>query len=104
MALMQITIIPLGTQTPSVGDYVADVASYLQQHGIEHQVQDMGTVLHGDAAELLRLAVEIHRLPFARGVQRVVTHITLDERRDLERGIGDKPRAVQARLTGEGAR
>jgi uncharacterized protein (TIGR00106 family) len=84
MALMQITLIPLGTQTPSVGDYVADVARYLRQHGIAHQVQDMGTVLHGDSAELLRLAAELHRLPFARGVQRVITQITLDERRDLE--------------------
>jgi len=101
MALMQITIIPLGTATPSVGEYVAEVEHYLRQQGIEHQLQDMGTVLHGAPAELFRLAAEIHNLPFARGVQRVVTHITVDDRRDVRQALGDKPLSVLKRLAGE---
>ena len=101
MALMQITIIPLGTASPSVGEYVAEVENYLRHRGIEHQLQDMGTLLHGEAATLFRLAAEIHNLPFARGVQRVVTQITIDDRRDTERGLGDKQRAVLQRLDRE---
>ena len=101
MALMQITIIPLGTATPSVGEHVAEVEHYLRQQGIEHQLQDMGTVLHGEPAELFRLAAAIHDLPFTRGVQRVVTHITIDDRRDVRQGLGDKQRAVFHRLAQE---
>lgn len=98
MALMQITIIPLGTATPSVGKYVADVERYLQEQGIDHQLQDMGTVVHGESEELFRLAAEIHNLVFGKGVQRVVTHITIDDRRDVQQGLGDKQRAVLRRL------
>ena len=101
MALMQITIIPLGTATPSVGEYVADVERYLREHGIDHQLQDMGTVVHGAPETLFRLAAEIHNLAFGKGVQRVVTHITVDDRRDVSRGIGDKQRAVRQRLAGQ---
>jgi uncharacterized protein YqgV (UPF0045/DUF77 family) len=31
MAIMQLTIIPLGTQSPSVGEYVADIQKALQK-------------------------------------------------------------------------
>jgi uncharacterized protein (TIGR00106 family) len=98
MALMQITIIPLGTATPSVGEYVADVERFLLAHGIEHRLQDMGTVVPGEPDVLFRLAAEIHKLAFGKGVQRVVTHITVDDRRDVQQGLGDKQQAVRQRL------
>ncbi|MFZ5799170.1 MAG: MTH1187 family thiamine-binding protein [Thermodesulfobacteriota bacterium] len=101
MALMQITIIPLGTGTPSVGGYVADVERFLRDRGIEHQLQDMGTVVHGEADDLFRLAGQIHNLTFAKGVKRVVTQLTIDDRRDITRRIGDKQGAVQERLAME---
>ena len=95
MALMQITIIPLGTETPSVGSYVADVQELLAgKDGIDFELNDMGTLIHGDAAALLQLAAEIHEHPFSKGAQRVVTQISIDDRRDIERGIGEKKKAV----------
>lgn len=95
MALMQITIIPMGTETPSVGSYVADIQELLARSDVEYELNDMGTVLHGNARELLHLAADIHEHPFTTGAQRIVTHIVLDDRRDLERGIGEKKKAVQ---------
>ena len=102
MALMQISIIPLGTGTPSVGKYVADIELFLSKSGIEHQLHDMGTVIHGSADELFRLAQQIHRLPFALGAGRVVTVITLDERLDTDPGIGEKKLSVEKLLEGKG--
>ncbi len=102
MALMQITIIPLGTATTGVGDYVADVERFLRDREVAHTLNDMGTVIQGAPAELLRLANEIHNLPFHRGAQRVVTHITIDDRRDKDRGLGEKQEAVLQRLAGDG--
>lgn len=98
MALMQITVIPIGTGSPSVGDYVADIEIFLKEKGVEHSLQDMGTVVAGTTEELLQLGAELHRLPFSKGAQRVVTSITLDERLDKERKIGEKQASVLQRL------
>lgn len=98
MALMQITILPLGTSTPSVGDYVAGVQKLLMDKGADFQLNDMGTVIQGTPQELLQLALEIHEHPFHHGVDRVITNIVLDDRRDKARGIGEKQEAVQRRL------
>ena len=98
MAIMQLTIIPLGTQTPSVGQYVAEIQQALRKEGVRHELTDMGTIIEGETEELLTLAARLHGLPFAHGVQRVVTQLTLDERRDMDVKLGDKTAAVQARL------
>ncbi len=100
MALMQITIIPIGTGSTSVGDYVAGVQKLLQKRGCSFELADMGTVVYGPASELLQIAADIHEYPFGCGAQRVVTNIVLDDRRDKEQAIGDKRRAVRARLGG----
>jgi uncharacterized protein (TIGR00106 family) len=99
MAIMEISVTPLGLGHPSLGDYIAEVLKYLRQENIPHRLSDMGTLVQGEAAQLLQVARALHELPFARGVQRVVTHITIDDRRDKEVSLGDKTRSVEARLT-----
>lgn len=101
MALMQITVIPLGTGSPSVGNYIADIELFLREKGVEHSLNDMGTVVAGATEELLQIAAEIHRLPFTKGAQRVMTQITLDERSDLNRKIGDKVQSIEQRFRGD---
>ena len=99
---MQITIIPMGTETPSVGEYVADIQQLLAAQGADFVLNYMGTVIHGKADELLQLAAKIHEHPFNKGAQRVVTQIALDDRRDKERGIGEKRDAVLNIVAGRG--
>lgn len=99
MALMEISVVPLGLGTPSVGDHIAALADYLCQHKIPHRLTDMGTVIEGSPAKLLEWARILHELPFEKGVQRVVTHITIDDRRDKKVSLGDKTTSVEARLT-----
>lgn len=95
---MQITLIPLGTATPSVGEYVVAAQKFLTQEGVPHTLTDMGTIIEGEPEALFALAARLHNLPFARGAQRVVTQIALDDRRDRKIGLGDKQASVQARL------
>ncbi|HHO48416.1 MAG TPA: MTH1187 family thiamine-binding protein [Desulfobacteraceae bacterium] len=94
MALMQITVIPIGTAKPGVGEYIADIEQFLRQAGVDHSLHDMGTVIHGRCEELFILARQIHQLPFSRGARRVVTQITIDERLDKDPGIGEKVLSV----------
>jgi uncharacterized protein (TIGR00106 family) len=99
MAIMEISVVPLGLGAPSVGDFIAEVVRYLQQEGIPHELTDMGTLMHGHSARLLKVAQVLHELPFDRGVNRVITHITIDDRRDKDVYLGDKIKSVKARLT-----
>jgi len=98
MALMHLTIIPLGTQTTSVGDYVAEIQQALGTSGAPFQLTDMGTIIEGNSKDLLELAARLAEIPFKNGIQRVVTQISLDDRRDKNISIGDKSASVAARL------
>jgi uncharacterized protein YqgV (UPF0045/DUF77 family) len=60
----------------------------------------MGTEVEGAVEDLLRLATQMHQVPFTMGAQRVVTTIRIDERRDKELGITQKKEAVLKRLRG----
>jgi uncharacterized protein (TIGR00106 family) len=98
MAIMEISVVPLGLGQPGVGDYVAELLKYLESENLPHELTDMGTVLHGTTAALLRVAMVLHELPFTKGVQRVITLISIDDRRDKEVFLGDKKKSVKARL------
>jgi len=99
MAIMEISVVPLGLGDASVGEFVAALIRYLQQEGIPYELTDMSTLIHGHAARLLKVAQVLHELPFDQGVNRVVTHITIDDRRDKEVHLGDKVKSVKVRLT-----
>lgn len=96
MALLQLTMIPLG-EGVSVGDYVADIQKKLKQEGATFRLNDMGTVIEGEVKELLQLLQNIYETPFDRGAVRVVTHIVIDDRRDKAVHIGNKISSVTTR-------
>ena len=99
MAIMEISVTPLGLGNTSLGDFIAELVKYLRREKIPHLLTDMGTLVQGDPSRLLEVARALHELPFSRGVKRVVTHLTIDDRRDKEVLLGEKTAAVQARLT-----
>jgi len=94
VALMQISIIPMGTSTPSVGEFIADVQAFLLENDCTFELNDMGTVIYGPPENLFLVAAKIHGLPFEKGAQRVVTNITVDDWRGRDRHPGDKKNSV----------
>ncbi len=98
MAIMEISVVPLGLGHTSVGDHIAAVVKYLQKENIPHELTDMGTLVHGHAARLLKVAQALHELPFEQGVMRVMTHIAIDDRRDKDVSLRDKVKSVKGRL------
>ncbi len=98
MALMHLTIMPLGTNSPSVGEYVVDIQKVLEKTGLPYELTDMGTVIEGNTKDLLELAAQLAEMPFSKGVNRVVTQISLDDRRDKKVSIGAKKASVASRL------
>jgi len=97
MAILQLTIIPIGTPTPNLGDYVHSVQQRLTALGANFVLNDMGTLIEGEAADLFRIVASVYETPFTEGAVRVVTQITIDDRRDKKVNIGDKIQSVNKR-------
>lgn len=101
MAIIQVTIVPLGTGTPSVGDYVASVYQVLVQSGekIKFQLTPMSTIIEGELDDLLAVVRKMHEVPFDNGAMRVSTSITIDDRRDKLGTMEQKIKSVEQHLT-----
>ena len=98
MAMMEISVVPLGTGTPSLSRYVAAVIRVLEEAGLEYHLGPMGTTVVGEVDDLLALARKMHEAPFRLGVMRVATTIKLDDRRDRPLSIQGKVEAVREKL------
>ncbi|WP_043931746.1 MTH1187 family thiamine-binding protein [Bacillus sp. EB01] len=100
MAIIDVTVIPVGTGTPSVSEYVAEIHRVLKRYEgrVKYQLTPMSTLIEGDLTELLQLVREIHEVPFEKGLQRVCTNIRIDDRRDKESTMEKKLKAVESRL------
>ena len=99
MAIIEVSVVPLGTETPSVSRYVAGALKVLQgEKGIKYELTPMGTIIEGDLTHLLSLAEKMHQTAFAAGAKRVVTTIKIDERRDKISSISGKVESVKRKL------
>ncbi len=99
MAMMELSVVPVGTGRTSVSSTVADIVGFLRrQKGVSVELSGMGTTLTGPAERLFRLASKVHALPFRKGVRRVYTVIKLDDRRDKAQTPADKVHSVLKKL------
>ncbi len=96
--MMEVSVVPLGTATPSLSRYVAAVIRVLEEAGLEYHLGPMGTTIVGDVDDLLALARRMHEVPFRMGVLRVATTIKLDDRRDKPLSVQGKIEAVREKL------
>jgi uncharacterized protein (TIGR00106 family) len=100
MAVVFLSITPLGTGTPSVSRYVAGVERILRESGLKNQLTAMGTIIEGDLDEILKVIRRMHEHPFTQGAVRVSTLVKIDDRRDKEHTIEGKMRSVEEKLRG----
>jgi uncharacterized protein (TIGR00106 family) len=100
MAIVQVTIVPLGTGSPSVGEYVAAVYEILEQAGeqLKYQLTPMSTIIEGELDQLLEVVRRMHEVPFENGAMRVSTSITIDDRRDKKGTMEQKLKSVEEKL------
>ncbi len=99
MAIAQVSITPLGTQTPSVSHYVANCHKVLEEFpDIRWQLTPMATILEGDLDQILAAVRKMHEVPFGEGALRVSTQIKIDDHRDKEHTMERKMKAVLSKL------
>lgn len=99
MALVEVSVVPLGTETPSVSKYIAKAVEVLPgEKDIKYELTAMGTIIEGDLERLLTLVGKMHRAVFDAGAVRVVTTVKIDERRDKASSMSSKLEAVKREL------
>jgi uncharacterized protein (TIGR00106 family) len=99
MAILEVTIVPIGTGGTSVSAYVAECVKVLQKEKkIKHELTSMGSNLEGNLKDLIRVVMKMHEVPFKKGARRVSTAIRIDDRRDKKGTMEGKKKAVEAKL------
>jgi uncharacterized protein (TIGR00106 family) len=102
MAIVDVTVIPIGTQTPSVSSFVADIQKVLKEYEkegkIQFQLTPMNTLIEGELPVLFEVIQAIHEVPFNAGIHRVATNIRIDDRRDKKRKMHEKVERVNELL------
>ena len=95
MIVAEFSVIPLG-EGSSVSRYVKAAVKELKGPGIKVEPSAMGTVIEANDLRTIFDAVErAHEAVFAAGIQRVVTELKIDERRDKELSIQSKLEALK---------
>lgn len=100
MAIAEISIVPVGTETTSVSAYVAGAVTILKASGLSYQLTPMGTIIEGDLEQVMAVCTRMHASAFAKGARRVYTTIKIDDRRDGDAGprMGHKVASVEQKL------
>jgi len=98
MAVLEISVVPIGTASTSLSSYVADCVRLLKGKKIKYELTSMGTNMEGDLGKLIRIAMKMHEVPFKKGVNRVLTTIKIDDRRDKKGTLSGKKQSVRLKL------
>jgi uncharacterized protein (TIGR00106 family) len=99
MAIAEISVVPLGTKTPSVSQYVARAVKILEQEkGIRYETTAMGTIIEGDLDRILAVVKKMHEGAFGEGVARVLTMFKIDDRRDRSQDMKAKVDSLKKKL------
>jgi uncharacterized protein (TIGR00106 family) len=99
MAIAEISVVPLGTKTPSVSQYVARAVKVLEREkDLKYEITPMGTIIEGDLDRILAVVRKMHEGVFGEGVTRVLTTVKIDDRRDKAQGMKGKVDSVKKKL------
>ena len=94
--LIEFSIVPIGASS-SVGVKVAEVLDLVDSSGLPYKLTPMGTIVEGEWDELLQLVKECH-MKMMEHEERVLTRITIDDRKGKTGSIDRKVRSIEKRL------
>ena len=97
MAVAQVSVVPVGTPGASISRHVAHCLDVLEESGLRYELGPMGTAIEGDLREVLEAIARMHESAFGDGVVRVLTNVTIDDRRDKPLTMAGKLAAVRKR-------
>ncbi|MGC7873477.1 MTH1187 family thiamine-binding protein [Desulfosporosinus sp. SYSU MS00001] len=98
MAVVAVSIVPLGSGT-SVSKFVVEAEKvFASKKNLKRQLGPMFTTLEGDLSEIMEAIKEAQEAVFSAGALRVSTTIKIDERRDKTLSMEGKIQAIEQQI------
>lgn len=94
MAVGEVSVVPVGTGSASISNYVAVAFKIVKESGLKYELSSMSTNLEGDIPAIMDVVSKIHESAFEQGAVRVLTSLKIDDRRDKPLTIDGKKAAV----------
>jgi len=99
MAIAEVSVVPLGTKSPSVSQYVARAIKVLEKEkDMKYETTAMGTIMEGDLDRILAVVKKMHEGVFGEGVVRAITTVKIDDRRDKAQSVMSKLDSLRKKL------
>ncbi len=98
MAIVEVSVVPIGKPDTSLSDGVARAIGVLKESGLQYDLTAMGTIITGDIDEIMAVVRRMHESCFEGGILRVLTTVKIDDRRDREATPELKVKSVQDKL------
>jgi uncharacterized protein (TIGR00106 family) len=94
--LIEFSIVPVGSGS-SIGERLAEVLKVVDESGLPYKVNPMGTVLEGEWDDLFKLVKKCHKAVM-KNEERVITTISVDDRKGKPNRIEEKVKSIEKRL------
>ena len=94
--LAEFSIIPIGKDS-GIGEEIAKVLKIIDRSGLPYKVNPMGTVVEGRWDDIMALIKKCHSAILKSG-ERVVTSISIDDRKGMPERIEEKVKSIENRL------
>ena len=98
MAIVEVSIVPIGGAGTSLSEHVARALRELEGSGLRYELTAMGTIITGDLDEIMIIVRKMHESCFEGGTSRVLTTLKIDDRRDRAATPEAKVKSVQEKL------
>jgi uncharacterized protein (TIGR00106 family) len=99
LIIAEISIYPVGTDSTSIGFYIAKAVETIKAKAVKHQITPMGTILESkDLQEIFAACNDMIEAVHMLGVKRVETVLKIDSRNDKTQTMQDKVDSVKKYL------
>ncbi|MGG3610640.1 MTH1187 family thiamine-binding protein [Priestia megaterium] len=98
MPLLEISIIPVGTDSTSFSSEVINAVRKVKGKNLHYDVTPTSTVIEGDLEQLWQVAKDIHQEAISSGPNRIITNIRIDHRKDKKTDMNHQIDTVENAL------
>ena len=94
--IVNFSIVPVGKES-SLSAQVAEILEIVSESGIDYKLHSMGTILEGEWDNIMKLIKKCHKI-ILKDSDRVLTTITIDDRKGRTGRINGKVKSVERKL------
>lgn len=97
---VEVSIVPIGTSSTSISDFVAESEKVLVRYPeFDYRINGIGTEIEANNIdEVFNLIKEMHQAQINKGAQRLQTSIRIDDRRDKESNVNEKITSLVSKM------